>query len=239
MSKYFYTDEQIVPVFRSQDLQYPSQYSLDELIKRVTELNDVEGTTVQENQSIAVVGNSGKLKNEEYGELIDSYDIVIRCNLARVEGYEKNVGTKTDFRFIAGKSFWRDLSENFSAYDDNFLTDLKDQYFVIKAEPLYAAIQGIIKNYNTKSKIVYLRQDFIDESESTIGIGDISLGLTAILMAIQWSKNVSIFGFTFFQGDWNEQHYFESITPYKRKHNPLKEKEYVDYLEEHNLVKLY
>ncbi len=62
MSKYFYTDEQIVPVFRSQDLQYPSQYSLDELIKRVTELNDVEGTTVQENQSIAVVGNSGKLR---------------------------------------------------------------------------------------------------------------------------------------------------------------------------------
>jgi hypothetical protein len=239
MSKYFYTDEQIVPVFRSQDLQYPSQYSLDELIKRVTELNDVEGTTVQENQSIAVVGNSGKLKNEEYGELIDSYDIVIRCNLARVEGYEKNVGTKTDFRFIAGKSFWRDLSENFSAYDDNFLTDLKDQYFVIKAEPLYAAIQGIIKNYNTKSKIVYLRQDFIDESESTIGIGDISLGLTAILMAIQWSKNVSIFGFTFFQGDWNEQHYFESITPYSRGHNPLKEKEYVDFLQKENLIKIY
>tara|TARA_Y100000758_G_C16013548_1_gene408449 strand:+ start:181 stop:900 length:720 start_codon:yes stop_codon:yes gene_type:complete len=239
MSKYFYTDEQIVPVFRSQDLQYPSQYSLDELIKRVTELNDVEGTTVQENQSIAVVGNSGKLKNEEYGELIDSYDIVIRCNLARVEGYEKNVGTKTDFRFIAGKSFWRDLSENFSAYDDNFLTDLKDQYFVIKAEPLYAAIQGIIKNYNTKSKIVYLRQDFIDESESTIGIGDISLGLTAILMAIQWSKNVSIFGFTFFQGDWNEQHYFESITPYSRGHNPLKEKEYVDFLQKENLLRVY
>ena len=239
MSKYFYTDEQIVPVFRSQDLQYPSQYSLDELIKRVTELNDVEGTTVQENQSIAVVGNSGKLKNEEYGELIDSYDIVIRCNLARVEGYEKNVGTKTDFRFIAGKSFWRDLSENFSAYDDNFLTDLKDQYFVIKAEPLYAAIQGIIKKYNTKSKIVYLRQDFIDESESTIGIGDISLGLTAILMAIQWSKNVSIFGFTFFQGDWNEQHYFESITPYSRGHNPLKEKEYVDFLQKENLIKIY
>ena len=205
----------------------------------MTELNDVEGTTVQENQSIAVVGNSGKLKNEEYGELIDSYDIVIRCNLARVEGYEKNVGTKTDFRFIAGKSFWRDLSENFSAYDDNFLTDLKDQYFVIKAEPLYAAIQGIIKNYNTKSKIVYLRQDFIDESESTIGIGDISLGLTAILMAIQWSKNVSIFGFTFFQGDWNEQHYFESITPYSRGHNPLKEKEYVDFLQKENLIKIY
>ena len=239
MSKYFYTDEQIVPVFRSQDLQYPSQYSLDELIKRVTELNDVEGTTVQENQSIAVVGNSGKLKNEEYGELIDSYDIVIRCNLARVEGYEKNVGTKTDFRFIAGKSFWRDLSENFSAYDDNFLTDLKDQYFVIKAEPLYAAIQGIIKNYNTKSKIVYLRQDFIDESESTIGIGDISLGLTAILMAIQWSKNVSIFGFTFFQGDWNEQHYFENITPYSRGHEPVKEKDYVEFLEKEDLLKVY
>ena len=239
MNKDFYTNDEMESIFRKQDLQYPSQYSLDELVKRVTELNDIEGTTVQENQSIAVVGNSGKLLSEEQGEFIDSHDIVIRCNLAKTDGYEKNVGNKTDFRFIAGKSFWRDLTGQFSSYEDNFLTNLKDQCFVIKAEPLYATIQGIIKNYNTKCRIVYLRQDFIDESESTIGIDDITLGLTAILMAIQWSKNVSIFGFTFFQEGWEEQHYFESITPYSRGHNPLKEKLYVDKLVEQNLVKMH
>ena len=197
-------NDEMESVFRSRDLEYPSEYTLDELVKRMIELNklfiDVDNFN---NPSIAVVGNSGKLLSEEQGEFIDSHDIVFRCNLAKTEGFEKNVGTKTDFRFIAGKSFWRDLTGQFSSYEDNFLTNLKDQHFIIKAEPLYAAIQGIIKNYNTESKILYIRQDFIDDAQESIGIDDISLGMTAILMANQWSNNVSVFGFTFFQEGWD------------------------------------
>ena len=238
MSKYFYTTDEMESVFRSRDLEYPSQYSLDELVKRMRELNHIT-KEVQREQSVAVVGNSGKLLSEEQGEFIDSHDIVFRCNLAKTEGFEKNVGTKTDFRFIAGKSFWRDLTGQFSSYEDNFLTNLKDQHFIIKAEPLYAAIQGIIKNYNTESKILYIRQDFIDDAQESIGIDDISLGMTAILMANQWSSNVSVFGFTFFQEGWDEQHYFESITPYSRGHNPLAEKEYVNNLVELKHITLY
>ena len=238
MSKYFYTTDEMESVFRSRDLEYPSQYSLDELVKRMRELNHIT-KEVQREQSVAVVGNSGKLLSEEQGEFIDSHDIVFRCNLAKTEGFEKNVGTKTDFRFIAGKSFWRDLTGQFSSYEDNFLTNLKDQHFIIKAEPLYAAIQGIIKNYNTESKILYIRQDFIDDAQESIGIDDISLGMTAILMANQWSNNVSVFGFTFFQEGWDEQHYFESITPYSRGHNPLAEKEYVNNLVELKHITLY
>ena len=238
MSKYFYTTDEMESLFRSRDLEYPSQYSLDELVKRMKELNHIT-QEVQREQSVAVVGNSGKLLTEEQGEFIDSHDIVFRCNLAKIEGYEKSVGTKTDFRFIAGKSFWRDLTGQFSSYEDNFLTNLKDQHFIIKAEPLYAAIQGIIKNYNTESNILYIRQGFIDEAQNVIGINDISLGLTAILMALQWSDKVSIFGFTFFQEGWDEQHYFENITPYSRGHEPIKEKDYVEFLEKENLLKVY
>ena len=238
--KHFYMNDEMESVFRSRDLEYPSEYTLDELVKRMIELNklfiDVDNFN---NPSIAVVGNSGKLLSEEQGEFIDSHDIVFRCNLAKTEGFEKNVGTKTDFRFIAGKSFWRDLTGQFSSYEDNFLTNLKDQHFIIKAEPLYAAIQGIIKNYNTESKILYIRQDFIDDAQESIGIDDISLGMTAILMANQWSNNVSVFGFTFFQEGWDEQHYFESITPYSRGHNPLAEKEYVNNLVELKHITLY
>jgi len=238
MIKYFYTSDEMESVFRSQDLQYPSDYSLDELIQRMKELNKLD-TEVIDNQSIAIVGNSGELKNNKFGELIDSHDIVIRCNLGRTEGYEKHVGKKTDFRFIAGKSFWRDLSDHFSAYDNNFLTNLKDQHFIIKAEPLYPAIQGIIKNFNTECNILYLRQDFIDEAEDRLNLSDISLGLTAILMALQWSENVSIFGFTFWQEDWKDRHYFESIKPYPIGHNHLPEKNYVDQLVEENFIKRY
>ena len=237
--RYFYTSDKMEDVFKSKELQYPSHYSLDELVARMRELNHLD-TIIKEDQSIAVVGNSGKLLNEEHGEFIDSHDFVFRCNLAEVEGYEKYVGTKTDFRFIGGKSFWRDLTGQFSSYKNDFLTNLKDQNFVIVAEPLYPSIQGIIKNYNTKSKILFIRQDFIDELENKIKFKYPTLGLTAILMALQLSNKVSIFGFNFFQEEWKKQHYFESITPYHRGgHNPIKEKQYINYLAEENKIKIY
>lgn len=241
MIRYCYTSDEMESLFRKKILDYPSPYSLDQLIKKMKELNQIDLDLKQKftNQTIAVIGNSGKLLNEEYGKLIDSYDVVIRCNLARTHGYEKHVGTKTDFRIIAGKSFWRDLSENFSAYDENFLTTLKNEHFLIKAEPLYNAIQGIIKNYKAKSKISYIRQSVIDATELHMGISDISVGLTAIALALQWSSDVSIFGFNFYEEDWKQRHYFESIKPYQIGHNPESEKEYITKLIEQKIIKRY
>ena len=106
---------------------------------------DKLGHVEKPSPSVAIVGSSGILLDKEYGKDIDSHDIIMRFNMARVKGFEKHVGSKTDFRMIAGKSFWRDLSENFSSYDNNFLTDLQEEHFLIKAKPMYPAIQGIIK----------------------------------------------------------------------------------------------
>ncbi|XP_078730812.1 CMP-N-acetylneuraminate-poly-alpha-2,8-sialyltransferase-like [Lampetra fluviatilis] len=47
--------------------------------------------------SCAVVGNSGILEGSACGEEIDQHDFVIRCNLAPVEGYERDVGSRVDF----------------------------------------------------------------------------------------------------------------------------------------------
>ena len=197
MDNFFYSNEEMESLFRSRSLQYPSRYSLDDLIVKMKELNKFE-SEIDSNKSIAVVGNSGKLLDQDYGELIDSHDLIFRCNLALTEGYEHKVGSKTDLRFIAGKSFWRDLTGQFSGYEDNFLTNLENQSFIIKAEPLYAAIQGIIKNYNTKSNILFLRQEKIKTYEQSANLHDITLGLTAICTALEWSNKVSVFGFSFF-----------------------------------------
>ena len=131
------------------------------------------------------------------------------------------------------------MTGQFSSYNNNFLTNLKDECFIIKAEPLYPAIQGIIKNYDTKCKIVFLRQEFVNQAEKATSCQDISVGLTAITLAVQWSTKVSIFGFSFFEEDWDEQHYFESITPYSRGHNPQLEKNYVNFLKEQNYIRIY
>jgi hypothetical protein len=43
-----------------------------------------------------IVGNARSLLSTKNGSLIDSFDIVIRCNSFKIKGYEKHVGTKTD-----------------------------------------------------------------------------------------------------------------------------------------------
>jgi hypothetical protein len=50
--------------------------------------------------SCAVVGNSGILLKSDYGELIDSHEVVIRLNNARTGGFERNVGWKTNVSFV-------------------------------------------------------------------------------------------------------------------------------------------
>lgn len=45
--------------------------------------------------TIAIVGNSPILLNEEYGDEIDQHDVVIRFNNFVIDGYEKHTGKKT------------------------------------------------------------------------------------------------------------------------------------------------
>ncbi len=47
-------------------------------------------------KKIILVGNGTDAVSREAGEQIDSFDVVVRFNNFKIEGYEKNVGTKTD-----------------------------------------------------------------------------------------------------------------------------------------------
>ena len=238
--EYFYSNDEIESLYMSVPFKYKSPYTLNELIDRTKILNDLE-FIIDEDKSIAVVGNSGTLMDKEYGELIDSHDIVIRCNHGKVEGYERGVGSKTDFRFVSGKGFWygKVMDETYSEYDHEFLTDLENQRLIIKAIPMYHSIQGIVKHYNTKSNIHFLRESFVKLTEDVSSASNSPLGFSAICLAAQWSSKVSLIGFGFFKEPWDKQHYFEKIKSYVRDHTFEDEERYVNFLETEKMVKIY
>jgi hypothetical protein len=63
-------------------------------------------TTMQKQQqrrlynSCAVVGNSGILLNSTYGAFIDSHEMVMRINNAKIKGFKRFVGAKTSIAFM-------------------------------------------------------------------------------------------------------------------------------------------
>ncbi len=59
----------------------------------------------------AVVGNSGNLRQSQYGQDIDSHDFVLRMNRAPTIGYESDVGSKTTHHFVYPESY-KELAEN-------------------------------------------------------------------------------------------------------------------------------
>ena len=48
---------------------------------------------------IVIIGNGPSVLKSEKGDLIDSFDIVVRFNNFKIEGFEKNIGTKTNYWF--------------------------------------------------------------------------------------------------------------------------------------------
>ena len=77
-------------------------------------------SNILKGKTCAVVSNSGSLLEHEYGNLIDSHDVVLRANRCVVKGFETHVGSRTDIRllnthcsnYIFNNSYYKDLLMN-------------------------------------------------------------------------------------------------------------------------------
>lgn len=76
-------------------------------------------------ENIAVVASSPRLLKTEHGNLIDSFDDVVRFNRAPTEGHEKHVGTKTTIRVANNHVFGNIPHEGWetSGQPTNFLRE--------------------------------------------------------------------------------------------------------------------
>ncbi|MEQ2219450.1 hypothetical protein XENOCAPTIV_018139 [Xenoophorus captivus] len=157
----------------------------------------------------AVVGNGGILANSNCGEMINSAEFVIRCNLPPLsDGYEKHVGTKTDlvtanptiffkkFESLVGRR--RPLMEKLSSYGNsmvllpafsfgmNTAVCMRALYTI---QDFQSAIQPVFFNPEYLYKLsLFWRSHGLKEAR-------LSTGVIMTSLALELCDNVHLYGF--------------------------------------------
>ena len=138
-------------------------------------------------KKVIIVGNSTTILSEEYGDVIDSYDVVIRINKCATKGFEKHTGSKTDI--------W--ASTHHKYYPDFLPTDYKNIKEIWRRTPSVKMIlPEDFPEYN--NLIMFKTKDFKFKSVISGLSHEPCTGLLAILTSTLFYKDITIVGFTFY-----------------------------------------
>jgi len=145
---------------------------------------------------VIIVGNSPSILEKDYGDIIDSYDVVIRVNRCITEGYEKHIGKKIDIwattrtdtygpwvpeNYKEIKSLWTRTGKPKPGSD--FLKLPKDfpnygeRYIMSKNQKWWRNVEPFLKPFKLKREL--------------------DTGLITIITACRFFKDVTVHGFTF------------------------------------------
>lgn len=187
-------------------------------------------------KSLSVVANSGKLKNSNLGDKIDQSAGVVRMNAAPVEGYEKDVGEKTTFRFINGL-LQKGKTLDYIDTPRKWLETLENESLIFM--PLGERSRNKAKNMLDNSNDVYIfKKEFKNYINKTVKnkLGKVpSTGILSTLFAKHVSKEVHLYGFGFHQEELENRHYWEDWDDsHNSSHNWDVEKDFLKKLEKKN-----
>lgn len=165
---------------------------------------------------VIIVGNSVSLMNGEYGELIDSYDVVVRIGKGiPLKRYFKNIGSRTDVWMFAG--FRAGMYEHFKNAKFKIMNFLQVGFY----DPINPSVNLGTVNLNKEFQIYedyFLAGSFTQQKllcEKVYPKADtknwrtaprISQGTFGILFlqdVIGTYKNLDIIGFDFFESQLN------------------------------------
>ncbi|XP_055058571.2 ST3 beta-galactoside alpha-2,3-sialyltransferase 3b isoform X6 [Misgurnus anguillicaudatus] len=158
-----------------------------------------------------IVGNGGILSNKSLGSRIDEYDVVVRLNEAPVNGYTRDVGSRTTLRI----TYPEGAIQKPERYE-------KDSIFVFSAfKPL---------------DFKWLRQMVLKKD-----LNIPTLGTVAITMALHNCDEVAVAGFGYdMNAPHAPLHYYETVKMSAIKeswtHNISKEKEFLRKLVKANVI---
>ncbi|XP_061094415.1 ST3 beta-galactoside alpha-2,3-sialyltransferase 3a isoform X2 [Conger conger] len=198
-----------------------------------------------------IVGNGGILSNKSLGSRIDEYDIIVRLNEAPVEGFVKDVGSKTTMRITYPEGaiqnplrYEKDSLFVFSAFKPQDFRWLRQMVF----KDNLRGVDGFWKSVahqvpREPSEMRILNPYFIQEAafrfiglphnNGLMGKGNIpTLGAVAITMALHNCDEVAVAGFGYDMSTPHAPlHYYEKVKMSAIKeswtHNISKEKEFL------------
>ncbi|XP_057956510.1 beta-1,6-galactosyltransferase GALT29A isoform X2 [Malania oleifera] len=166
--------------------------------------------------SCAVVGNSGILLKNEHGDLIDSHEVVIRLNNARIQGFKSNVGSKTSISFVNSNilhfcarregCFCHPYGKNVSMvmyicqpahFVDYLVCNSSHKAPLLVTDPRFDVLcSRIVKYYSLKRFTEEMGKPLEEWSSAHDGtMFHYSSGMQAVMLALGICNRVSIFGF--------------------------------------------
>nr|XP_055058569.1 ST3 beta-galactoside alpha-2,3-sialyltransferase 3b isoform X4 [Misgurnus anguillicaudatus] len=207
-----------------------------------------------------IVGNGGILSNKSLGSRIDEYDVVVRLNEAPVNGYTRDVGSKTTLRITYPEGaiqkperYEKDSLFVFSAFkplDFKWLRQMVLKKDLQGTEGFWKSVARFVPR--DPSEIRILNPYFIQEAafqfiglpqnNGLMGRGNIpTLGTVAITMALHNCDEVAVAGFGYdMNAPHTPLHYYETVKMSAIKeswtHNISKEKEFLRKLVKANVI---
>eukprot|EP00250_Pteridium_aquilinum_P003855 c14129_g1_i2 orf=193-1713(+) len=196
-------------------------------------------------KTCAVVGNSGILLNQSHASFIDSHDMVMRLNNARIGGFEQHVGSKTTLSFV-NSNILHMCARRTGCYCHPYGADVPLIMYICQVVHLMdVAMCGsaqkapiivtdarfdtlcarIVKYYSLKRFVETTGQRLEDWSDAHEGpLFHYSSGMQAVLLAVGICDQVNLFGFG--KSETSKHHYHTSQRAELRLHDYAAEYEF-------------
>jgi len=167
-----------------------------------------------------VIGNAPSVLFNEYGHIIDQFDVVIRMNSFEIDGYEKYVGTKTN---IWSRTHGEEMAVKDGAnFDEVWLKDgWQDKRKDFDTEGKSWGEHPVLNHDKTKLHTlkVWQMEDVVHGNQGDMWMRmNCTTGFCSIKTALERFDRVTTYGFTFFQNQKNDgvitkPHYYDKEPP--------------------------
>lgn len=155
-----------------------------------------------------LVGNGPSVLHKQKGNVIDTFDCVVRMNTAIVDGYEKHVGSKTSYRVV---NTILQRGKETSVVEKNWLETVRNEKIILK--PFKTKDDRDLCDIhpsNTVYKVSETFQKYLSIIRNGYNLNTLTTGFFSILLFIHISDNVSLYGYDFYEKD-TSHHYWEDF----------------------------